>query len=80
MTEIITYLDHNGKYAYYAGSDINDLYFYLYIIGDPTNWTYSGQNFHLFDLKTNTYSGFLNPVISALQVKKRIVCGFYGQP
>ena len=80
MTDPIPYLDHTGKYKSYSGSDINDLFCYIEIIGVPMNLTYSGHNYHYFDLKTNTDSGYLYPVISALRGRQRIICTCYGWP
>ena len=35
MTDLTTFLDNNGKYAIYKGGDINGIYDYLEMIGDP---------------------------------------------
>ena len=78
MTDPIPYLEHIRKDTSYAGSEINDLLHYIDIIGAPITLTYSGQNDHSFDIKTNTYSGYLYPVISALRDRQKIICACYG--
>ena len=54
MTDFITYLDHHGKKVSHAGSDINDLYLYLEMIGAPTTLTYSSQHHHSIYIRTTT--------------------------
>ena len=39
MTDLITFLDNNVKYAVYEGGDIHGIYRYLEIIGSPTTLT-----------------------------------------
>ena len=46
MMDIVTYIDHNGKEASYAGSDIYYIYYYIDIYRATTNLTYSVQNSH----------------------------------
>ena len=48
MTDLITFLDKNGKSAVYDGGDIHGIYSYLEIIGAPTTLTTSGQHYHHF--------------------------------
>ena len=48
MTDIIAFLDNNGKYYVYTGGNINGIYFYLEMIGYPTTLTTSGQRSHHF--------------------------------
>ena len=48
MTDFITFLDKNRKYAVYTGGNIHGLYFYLEIIETPTTLTTSGQQSHHF--------------------------------
>ena len=43
MTDIITFLDNNGKYDVYKGGKIHWIYSYLEIIGAPTTLPTSGQ-------------------------------------
>ena len=42
MTDLITFLDNNGKLSIYIGRNIHGLYHYLEIIGSPTTLTTSG--------------------------------------
>ena len=42
----IAYLDHHVKEVSYSGRDVHDLYHYMYMLGSPTNSTYSGQQYH----------------------------------
>ena len=39
MTDLITLLENNGKYAVYEGWDIHGIYRYLEMIGAPTTLT-----------------------------------------
>ena len=48
MTDLITFLDKNGKLAVYKGGNIHGLYRYLEIIGSPTELTTSGQHSNHF--------------------------------
>ena len=48
MTYLLTFLDNNTKSAVQTGGNINGLYCYLDIIGDPKTLTTSGQRFHCF--------------------------------
>ena len=43
MTDLITFLENNGKYAVYTGGNINGIYHYLDMIGSPTTLTTSDQ-------------------------------------
>ena len=43
MTDLITFLDNNGKYAVYTGGEIHEIYRYLEMNGAPTTLTTSGQ-------------------------------------
>ena len=80
MTYLITYFDHYGKYAYYSGIDIHDLYCYLDVLEYPTKLTYSDQNSHSFYLKTNTESVSQHTFIATLIDRKSIICYFCGLP
>ena len=42
MTDIITFLDKNGKSSVYTGGNIRGIYHYLEMIGAPTTFTTSG--------------------------------------
>ena len=48
MTDLITFLDNNGKCAVYTGVNIHGLYCYIYMVGAPTTLTTSGQRYHDF--------------------------------
>ena len=48
MTDLITFLDKDGKSDVYDGGDIHGIYRYLEMIGYPTILTNSGQRFHHF--------------------------------
>ena len=48
MTYLIIFLDNKGKSAVYTVREINGIYRYLEIIGDPTTLTTSGQRYHHF--------------------------------
>ena len=43
MTDLVTLLENNGKLAVYTGVNINVIYGYLEINGEPTALTTSGQ-------------------------------------
>ena len=68
MTDLITFLDKNGKSAVYTVGDINGICRYLEMIGAPTTLTTSGQSSHHFgpSSHSNNYAATLQPVISAL--------------
>ena len=48
MTDLITFLDKNGKSDVYEGADIHGIYRYLDMIGAPTILTTSGHHSHHF--------------------------------
>ena len=48
MTDLITFLDKNGKLAVYTGGNIHGIYRYLEIIGSPTILTTSGERSNHF--------------------------------
>ena len=48
MIDIITFFDKNGKYSVYTGVNINGIYRYLEISGDPTTLTTSSQSSYHF--------------------------------
>ena len=48
ITDLITFLDNNRKYAVYTGVDVHGIYLYLDMIGAPTTLTTSGQHSHHF--------------------------------
>ena len=76
MTDIITLLDNNGKYAVYTGGDINGIYRYLDMIGYPTKLTTSIQCSNNFSplSSINNDASTLQPVIASLRtIQKRIL-------
>ena len=48
MADIITLLDNNGNSVVYKGGNIHGIYRYIYMIGDPTTLTTSGQHSNNF--------------------------------
>ena len=54
MTDIITFLDNNRKLAIYKGENIHGIYFYLEIIGSPTNLNYLGKRSDNFVTSSST--------------------------
>ena len=76
MTDIITFLDKNGKYGVYIGRDIHGIYRYLEIIESPTTLTTSGQRFHHFgpSYSSNNHAETLLPVIAALLMRQKSIC------
>ena len=48
ITDLITFLDNNGKSAVYTEGDIHGIYCYLDMIGAPTTFTTSGHLSHHF--------------------------------
>ena len=48
MTDLIKFLEKNGKYAVYVGGKMNGIYRYLEIIEATTTLTNSGQRSHSF--------------------------------
>ena len=76
MTYRINSLDKNGKSTVYTGGDINGIYHYLDMIGAPTTLTTSGQRYHHFGTSSsrNNDAETLQPVISALHTRQKIIC------
>ena len=48
MTDLITFLDNNGKVAIYTSVNTYGLYCYLKMIGATTTLTTSGHRYHYF--------------------------------
>ena len=83
MTDLITFLENNGKYAVYTGGDNNEIDRYLDMIGASTTFTTSGQRSHHFRTSSsiNNYAATIQPVIAALCTGQRIIfelCGRIG--
>ena len=81
MTDLITFLDNNGKYAVYTGGDIHGIYSYLESIGSPTTLTTSGQRSHNFgpSYSSNNDAATLQPVIVALRMRQKSICECCGR-
>ena len=67
MTDLITFIEKNGKSAVYDGGDIHGIYRYLEMIGAPTTLTTSGHRSHHFGSSSsrNNDATTLQPVIAA---------------
>ena len=76
MTDLITFLDTNGKSAVYTGGKINGIYRYIEMIGAPTILTTSGQRSHHLSpsYSSNNDAEPLKPVIAALCMIQKIIC------
>ena len=70
MTDLINFLENNGKFAVYKGGEIHSIYRYLEIIGAPTTLTTSVQLSHHFgpSSSSNNDASSLQPVIAAFQM------------
>ena len=81
MTDLVTFLDKNGKSSVYMGGYIHGIYFYLEMIGAPTTLTTSGQRSNHFGLSSssNNYAATLQPVIAALRMRQKIIFECYGR-
>ena len=81
MTDIITFLDNNGKYSVNTEVDIHGIYCYLWMIGDSKIWTTSGQRSHNFRPSSSTKNdtASLQPVIAALHTRQKSICEFHGR-
>ena len=80
MTDLITFVDKNGKSAVYDGGDIHGIYRYLEIIGAPTTLTTSGQRFHHFGQSSSSNNDAATPqtVIAALRMRQKNISKFCG--
>ena len=81
ITDLITFLDNNGKSAVYTGGNINGIYRNLEMIGDPTTLTTSGHRTHHFDpsSSSNNDAATLQPVIAALRMRQKSICECCGR-
>ena len=75
MTDLLTFLDNNVKYAVHTGGDIHGIYRYLDTIGYPTVLTTSGQRSHHLGPSSsiNNYAATLQPVIEALRMRQKVI-------
>ena len=71
-------INNNLNKCFYSGMDIHDLFNYLDIIGAFINLTYSRHHLNYSVTKTNTYLGYMYPVIADLRGGQRIICQFFG--
>ena len=81
MTDLITFIEKNGKYAAYEGGDIHGIYRYLEMIGAPTTLTTSGHRPHHFrslSSSNNDVTTF-QPVIAALSMRQKSICERCGR-
>ena len=76
MTDLITFLDNNRKYAVYIGGDIHGIYRYIEIIGAQTTLTTSVQRSHHFGLSfsNNNDAATLQQFIAALHLRQKSIC------
>ena len=79
MTDIITFIDNEGKSSVYDGGDNHGIYRYLEIIGAPTTLTTSGHRSNHFgpSSSSNKYATTLQPVITALRMRQKSICECY---
>ena len=81
MTDLITFLDKNIRYAVYTGGNIHLIYLYLEMVRSPTNLTTSGQLSHNFGPSSyiNSYTAYLQTVISDLHTRQKIILKWCGR-
>ena len=81
MTDLITFLDNNGKSPVYTGVNIHGIYRYLDMIGAPTTLTTPDHPSRHFGPSSsiNNYTESLQPVIAALRTRQKSICKFYGR-
>ena len=80
MTDIITFLEKNGKSAVYEVGDIHVIYRYLEMIGAPNTFTTSGHcSYHVVpSSSSNNDAATLQPVITALHLRQKNICECCG--
>ena len=81
ITDLITFLDNNRKYAVYKVVIIHVLCRYLEIVGAPTTLTNSVQRYHYFDPSSsiNNDTENLHPDISYLRMRQKIIFKCFGR-
>ena len=81
MTDLITFIDKNGKSAVYEGGDIHGIYCYLDMIGASTTLTTSGHRSHHFGPSSsrNNDAENLQPVIAVIRMRQKIICECCGR-
>ena len=80
MIDPLTFLDNNIKSGVYTGRNMNVIYFYIEMIGDPTTLTTSGQCSRHFgpsySIKNDIAS--LHPFISNVHIRQKSICKCSG--
>ena len=81
MSDLITFLDKNGKSDVYDGGVINVIYSFLDMIGAPTTLTTSGHRSHHFGSSSSRKNDAttLHPVIAALRMRHKSICECCGR-
>ena len=81
MKDLIKFLDNNGKYAVYTRRNINGIYCYLDMIGDPKTLTTSDQCFHHFGHSSsiNNDTASIQPFISCKWMIHNSICKCCGR-
>ena len=76
MTDLITFIDKNGKSTAYDGEYIHGIYRYLEIIGASTTLNTSGHRSHNFCSSSSRQNDAttLQPVIAALRMIQKSIC------
>ena len=80
MTDIITLLDNNGKYAVHTGGNIHGIFRYLEMIGSPTTLTTSGQRSYYFGPQSsiNNDKLYIQESIASIPMIQKSVCECCG--
>ena len=75
MTDLITFLENNGKPDVYTGGNFHVMYRYLEIIGSPTTLNTSGQRSHNFGPSDyiNNYTASLQKFIESLHMRQKSI-------
>ena len=81
MTDLITFIDKNGKSAVYDGGNINGIYRYLELIGAPTILTTSVHSSLHFvpSSSSNNDAATLQQCIAALHMRQKSICECCGR-
>ena len=80
MIDLIKLFDKNGKTAVYIGGNINGIYHYLEIFGDPTTLTTSDQSSTHFgpSYSISNETAYPQPVLADLCMRQKNICEFCG--
>ena len=81
MTDIITFLDNNGKLAIFAEVNIHGFYCCLEVIVSPITFATSVHHSFHSDPSyfTNNDTATLQPVIADLSVRQKAICECCGR-